>query len=105
MNIDKTAELLAEIQLIDNRHVDEEVIVSWHELVGDLDFSIAREAVILHRRERTEWMTPAHVRENVERIRVAGVGELEDDFGNRVMPDAAALATFQRINRLKGIEA
>lgn len=105
MNIEQTATLLAEIQLIDNRRVDEEVIVSWHELVGDLGFAIARESVVLHRREKTEWLTPAHVRANVERIQIAGLGAREDELGNPIDPDEAALAAFQHVNSRKALEA
>lgn len=103
MNIEQTATLLAEIQLIDNRRVDEEVIVSWHELVGDLGFAEAREAVVLHRRESATWLTPAHVRENVERIRVAAIGPREDELGNVIEPDAAALAAARRLAGRKEI--
>lgn len=101
MNIEQTATLLAEIQLIDNRRVDEEVLVSWHELIGDLDAAQAREAVMLHRRESPAWLTPAHVRANVERMQVAALGPREDDFGNVIEPEPAALAAARRASGVR----
>lgn len=96
MNIEQTATLLAEIQMIDNRRVDEEVLLQWHELVGDLEHAMAREAVMLHRRESPVWLTPAHVRANVDRMQVAALGAQEDEWGNLIAPEPGALAAVQR---------
>lgn len=96
MNIEATATLLANIQLIDNRRVEEETIIAWHELVGDLGYDMALEAARLHFRDSTEYLKPAHVRAGVERMLLAGLGAREDEYGNRIEPDAAALAALQR---------
>lgn len=96
MDIQQTAELLGEIVIGDNRRVDDDVLMQWHELVGDLDFATAREAVMLHRRESTAWLTAAHVRANVERMRVAALGPQEDDNGNLIAPEPAALDAARR---------
>lgn len=96
MKITETANLLANIQLIDNRRVSEDTIVAWHELVGDLVFSTALEAARLHFRESTAYLTPAHVRANAERMQIAALGPQTDDFGNELELDAGALAAYQR---------
>lgn len=96
MNIQQTTELLTRIQIIDNRKVEEATVLAWHELVGDLDFDMAVEAAKLHFRESTAYLTPAHVRANVERMLVAGLGDREDECGNRVEPDPVALAALRR---------
>ncbi|MFK4760329.1 hypothetical protein ACI3KS_05275 [Microbacterium sp. ZW T5_45] len=98
MTIDETATLLANIQLIDNRRVEEETIIAWHVLVGDLDFTMSLEAARLHFRDSTEYLKPAHVRAGVERILLAGLGSRQDEFGNDIETDGPALAAFQRIS-------
>ncbi|MEV8023690.1 hypothetical protein [Microbacterium sp. NPDC080220] len=98
MNLQQTAELLTLIQIIDNRRVDEAVILAWQELVEDLDSPVAREAVKLHRRETSDWITPAHVRANYFRILNAQRFP-EDDHGNALAPDHSALEAQDRLSR------
>lgn len=98
MNIQETTELLTRIQIIDNRRVEEATVLAWFELVGDLDLAPALEAVRLHFRDSTEYLKPAHVRAGIERIRVAGLGAQEDEHGNLIDPEPAALAAYQRLN-------
>ena len=71
MTRDEVVKVLARVQMDDNRQVDRVVVQSWVEEIGDLDFQDALEAVVLHRKETTEWLMAAHVRENVRRIRAA----------------------------------
>lgn len=97
MNIEETGKLLARVQVIDNRRVDEATILAWHELVEDLDYAMAVEAVRLHFRESTTYLVPAHVRRGIERILLAGLGAREDDYGNTVDVDEPALAAHQRL--------
>lgn len=97
MTIEETATLLANIQLIDNRRVEEETIVAWHALVSDLDFRMSLEAARLHFRDSTEYLKPAHVRAGVERILLAGLGARQDEFGNDIDIDGPALAAHRRI--------
>lgn len=97
MTIDETATLLANIQLIDNRRVEEETIIAWHALVSDLDFSMSLEAARLHFRDSTEYLKPAHVRAGVERILLAGLEARQDEFGNDVEIDGPALAAHRRL--------
>lgn len=98
MDIVQISELLAEIQIGDNRRIDDAVLLQWQKLVDDLDYDIALEAMMLHRRESAQWLTAAHVRKNVERIRQALLGPLQDEFGNDVEPDVLAVAAAQRLH-------
>jgi hypothetical protein len=68
MTPDEVVKVLARIQMDDNRQVDRVVVQSWVEEIGDLDFTDALEAVILHRKTTTEWLMAAHVRQNVRLI-------------------------------------
>lgn len=97
MNIKETTDLLVRVQIIDNRRVEEATILAWHELVEDLDYRMAVEAVRLHFRETTAYLVPAHVRAGVERILLAGLGAREDEFGNRLDVDEPALAAHRRL--------
>lgn len=64
MNVRECAQVLAKIQLVDNRGVDEAVILDWMDYVGDLDFSVAIAAVIRFRRERPGvYLEPGHLLE------------------------------------------
>lgn len=98
MNIVQTNDLLTHIQVIDNRQIGDSTVLAWHELVEDLDFDAAIEAVRLHFRESTEYLKPAHIRAGIERIRIAGLGLQEDEWGNEVEPDLPAVAAFERLN-------
>lgn len=101
MNLQETTDLLVRIQIIDNRRFEEATVLAWHELVADLDFPAAVEAVRLHFRESTAYLVPAHVRQGVERIMRAGLGAREDEFGNRLEVDKPALDAYSRLHRGK----
>lgn len=97
MNIQETNDLLVQIQVIDNRQVGDITVIEWHELVGDLDFREASEAVRLHFRESDAYLKPRHVRVGVERIRLAGLGPQRDEFDNDLPVDLPAVAAFERL--------
>lgn len=97
MTIEEVGQLLVHMQAIDNRQIEEITILEWHESVGELELSVAVAALRIHRRESKEWVTPFHLHTIAERIRVAGLGPQDDEFGNPIAPDAAALAAFERI--------
>lgn len=105
MNAIEIGKLLGEISGIDNRQVDEGTVMLWIPLVGDLDFSQSIEAVRLHRRESTAYLLPAHVRQGVERILLAGLGTRQDEWGNDLDEDAPAVAAWRRLQQQKGISA
>jgi len=71
MRFDETAAVLAKIKLGDNRQVDNAGLVlnEWHDAIGDLEYSDAIAAVVLHRRESTEYLMPAHIRMGAKRAR------------------------------------
>jgi hypothetical protein len=68
VNINETANVLAKIQLGDNREITPLVIQEWHDTIGDLPYADAVEAVRMHRRDTTAYLMPAHIRENVRVI-------------------------------------
>lgn len=68
MTRDEVVKVLARVQMDDNRQVDRVVVASWVDEIGDLDFQDALDAVVMHRRETTEWLMAAHVRANVRLI-------------------------------------
>lgn len=96
MNIEETSKMLGLIQVIDNRRVDEATILAWLPLVEDLEYAEAVEAVTMHRRESTGYLLPAHVRQNVARIRSASPF-VEDEFGNLLPVDEVALYAQRKI--------
>lgn len=105
MNVQETNALLERIRVIDNRQVGDSTVLAWHGLVSDLDFATAVEAVRLHFRESTAYLVPAHVRAGVERILLAGLGAREDEWGNELAVDEAALAAHRRLHGQREIES
>lgn len=69
MQLLQVGELLARIAVGDNRQVDHATIAMWHEVVSDLDFTDACEAVRRHRMTSADYLLPVHVRAGVKRIR------------------------------------
>lgn len=69
MTPDETKMILAKASLIDNRTVDLQTIRAWHEIIGPLDFTDSLKALTIHRRESTEYLTPAHIVKNIRRAR------------------------------------
>lgn len=64
MNREAMARVLAFVQLGDNRNVDALVLDYWMQIVGDLDFETAMNAVIRFRRERPgTYLEPGHLLE------------------------------------------
>lgn len=73
MTITEIATLVAKVQLGDNRDVDQLVIAYWFELIGDLDFTVALEALRRFRRERPGvYLEPGHL------LELAGVVDVAD---------------------------
>ncbi|OOB91207.1 hypothetical protein B0T42_07365 [Rathayibacter sp. VKM Ac-2630] len=65
------SELLTYASIIDNRTVAPETVQAWMEVLGHLDVTLARQAIIQHRRESTEYLMPAHVIRGAQRLRAA----------------------------------
>jgi hypothetical protein len=71
MTVDECKQVVAKIQLGDNRQVDRLVILEWFETVGFLQFEDARSAVTLHRQESTDYLQPAHIIRLANRVKDA----------------------------------
>lgn len=78
MNLRETGALVGLIAIGDNRQVDDAVVRHWHDLVGDLDFEDACDAVKAHRRESRTWLLPVDVRERVHTARRARLAAVPD---------------------------
>jgi hypothetical protein len=86
MTPEETAKVLTKIQLGDNRQADRLTLAEWHDTIGDLPFEDAILAVSMHRRDSLDYLQPAHIRKNVQRIwadraEEAKVAELNADPG------------------------
>jgi len=110
MTIDECKQILAKIQLGDNRQVDRLVILEWFETIGHLEFEDARGAVTLHRQESTDYLTAAHVcagarrvrelRERAQRVNAPRAIEAREITLNRAEFDrltAEAVARFRQV--------
>jgi hypothetical protein len=69
MNIEQTANVLAKAAAIDNRNQSDAAILAWHEIIGDLDYRDALNAVAQHRRESDAYLMPVHIRRIAEKLR------------------------------------
>jgi hypothetical protein len=69
MNDLELAQFLARLAVADNRQVDAFVLAHWQPLIGDLELQDAVDALVMHSRESTVYLMPAHIIENVKRIR------------------------------------
>lgn len=98
MTIEEVGQLLVHMQAIDNRQIEEITILEWFESVAELDFATAVAALRIHRRETKDWVTPFHIHANVERIRLAGLGPVRDEFDNDLPLDLPAVAAFERLH-------
>ena len=61
MDISQTGIILAKIALIENREATNETIRAWHEIIQDLVFDDAMEALVRHYRHSTDSVKPAHI--------------------------------------------
>jgi hypothetical protein len=59
---EETGKLLALCACFDFREVDETDIVAWHELLSDLEFPVARKAVMSYYRQSRERIMPSDIR-------------------------------------------
>jgi hypothetical protein len=57
-----TASILEFLSLTDNRKISEDKILAWHQLIGHLEFDVAREAAHLAKQDdRIDWVEPKHI--------------------------------------------
>jgi hypothetical protein len=90
MTIDEVIDLLTVAASFDRRTIGKADALAWHSVLGDLDFTDSRNAVLGHYGASREWIMPADVRQRVRKIRedrlarnpVAALsGDLADDPG------------------------
>ncbi|MFP7833103.1 hypothetical protein [Marisediminicola sp. LYQ134] len=61
MDLKQTAQLLARASSVDNRRVEQETVLAWHEILEPFDYEQLVAALTLHRRTSTEYLVPAHL--------------------------------------------
>jgi hypothetical protein len=77
MKSTETKQILDYFQAIDNRKVTPQITNIWHELIGHLDFDIARQASMLCREDSgIEWVEPRHL---LAKARLVKESRLTDD--------------------------
>mgnify|MGYP003420178868 CR=1 FL=1 len=81
MTTEELTVLLARIQVLDNRQVDDLTIQAWEPLVGDLDINDAIEAVNHHFRTSPKYLLPYHVVNGAYMARILR-GGFEDRCAN-----------------------
>lgn len=69
MTLDECKQVVAKVQLGDNRQVDRLVIMEWYDTIGHLNAGDAIAAVKLHRQESTDYLQMAHVIRNAMRVK------------------------------------
>jgi hypothetical protein len=87
MNTEQLTMLLARIQVLDNRQVDQLTIEAWSPLLANITYSDAVTAVNEHFTESTDYLQPAHIVGRVRAKRRAALPQTmsetaPDDCGN-----------------------
>jgi hypothetical protein len=77
LDISQTGIILAKIALIENREATNETIRAWHEIIQDLVFDDAMEALVRHYRHSTDSVKPAHI--------VRGAKDVKEERKKRVV--------------------
>lgn len=71
MNTEELTVLLARIQVLDNRQVDQLTIQAWTPLMQHVPYADAVAAVNAHFTESTAYLQPAHIHQRVRQSRRA----------------------------------
>lgn len=87
MNAEELTVLLARIQVLDNRQVDELTIQAWGPLMAHVSYADAVEAVSSHFVESTDYLQPAHIH---RRIRARYRAELPQTMSEEAPDDCGA---------------
>lgn len=69
MSPDQLKQVVAKIQLGDNRQVDALTLREWFDTIGHLDAGDALQAVTMHRQESPDYLQPFHIITNARRLR------------------------------------
>jgi len=83
MTFEEAGELLAFIATVENRDIGDNDVAAWMTLVGDQDFTEARNATAAYYRQHSRNIRPADVRQRVEAARKA----IEDQHQLRTLTD------------------
>ncbi|MEV0247927.1 hypothetical protein AB0H76_15145 [Nocardia sp. NPDC050712] len=83
----ETADVLAAIASLDLRTIGEADIIAWHAVIGDLDKTLALEAVVVHHKTNTDRIKPAHL--------IGIAKQIRRDRAERENADAEARAAFE----------
>jgi len=95
MNKFEANRLLAAIALGDNRTTDDTAVAYWAGLLYDIRLEDALNAVVVHRRESTEWLQPAHIIRLVRAERARRI-----DAANLVYEPIGEESTRQFLDRI-----
>jgi len=100
VNTEEVTMLLARIQVLDNRQVDQLTIEAWAPLMADVTYSDAVEAVNRHFQTSTKYLMPAHIRQGIAmREAVATMSEVRGECPpgrHKTLPNGTCmLCTFR----------
>lgn len=87
----EAAALLTIAAAFDNRKPDADAAKAWALALADYRFEDAREAVVAHYREGTDWIMPSHVVTRVKRIRAKRLAE----YGEPDVPSGLEEAEYR----------
>lgn len=80
MDIIETGKVLAKIQAFDNRNVEPETTLAWHEVLEPHSLADALTAVSDYFRVNSSWIMPAHIVERVRAMEDARTYEFKDGY-------------------------
>ena len=92
MDIIDTSKVLAKIQAFDNRNVEPETTLAWHEVLEPHALPDALAAVSAYFRTSTAWIMPAHIVERVRDMEQARVREFRNGCHLNAADENTALA-------------
>lgn len=88
MTPQETGQVLALCAAYDSRTVGRADILAWHDVIGDVAYTDAMQAVKDHYRDHRERITVADIRDCVRAMRLARVENIEDvDLVRDIDPD------------------
>lgn len=80
MDIIETGKVLAKIQAFDNRNVEPETTLAWHEVLEPHTLQDALKAVSDYFRINSSWIMPSHIVERVRMVEDARSYEFKDGY-------------------------
>ena len=80
MDIIETGKVLAKIQAFDNRNVEPETTLAWHEVLEPYTVQDALKAVSDYFRTSSSWIMPAHIVERVREMEEARVYQFKNGY-------------------------